>query len=47
LWSFFGIAIACGFGIGLAAMGTGVGGGIAINGLFRAPRETRRPAGRS
>ena len=35
LWSFFGIAIACGFGIGVAALGTGVGMGYAINGALQ------------
>ena len=35
LWTFFGIAIACGFGIGVAAMGTGVAMGIAINGALQ------------
>ena len=34
LWSFFGIAIACGFGIGIAALGTGIGMGYAINGAL-------------
>ncbi len=35
LWSFFGIAIACGFGIGVAALGTGLGMGHAINGALQ------------
>jgi F-type H+-transporting ATPase subunit c len=35
LWTFFGIAIACGFGIGVAAFGTGIGMGHAINGALQ------------
>lgn len=31
LWIFFGIAIACGFGIGVAALGTGLAMGNAIS----------------
>ena len=34
LWIFFGIAIACGFGIGVAALGTGLAMGNAINGAL-------------
>ena len=34
LWIFFGIAIACGFGIALAALGTGLAMGNAINGAL-------------
>jgi len=34
LWVFFGIAVACGGGIGLAALGTGIGMGNAINGAL-------------
>ena len=34
LWTFFGIAIACGFAIGIAALGTGLGMGHAINGAL-------------
>ncbi len=34
LWIFFGIAIACGFGIGVAAFGTGIAMGNAINGAL-------------
>jgi F-type H+-transporting ATPase subunit c len=34
LWIYFGIAVACGFGIGVAAMGTGLGMGNAINGAL-------------
>ncbi len=32
LWIYFGVAIACGLGIGVAAFGTGIGMGNAING---------------
>lgn len=35
LWTFFGIAIACGFAIGIAALGTGLGMGHAINGALQ------------
>ena len=34
LWVFFGVAIACGLGIGMAALGTGLGMGNAINGAL-------------
>jgi F-type H+-transporting ATPase subunit c len=34
LWVFFGIALACGFAIGVAALGTGLGMGNAINGAL-------------
>jgi F-type H+-transporting ATPase subunit c len=34
VWPFFGIAIACGFGIGVAAFGTGLSMGYAINGAL-------------
>jgi F-type H+-transporting ATPase subunit c len=34
MWVFFGIAVACGFGIGVAALGTGLGMGNAINGAL-------------
>ena len=34
LWIFFGIAIACGFGIGVADLGTGLAMGNAINGAL-------------
>ena len=34
MWIFFGIAIACGFGIGVAAFGTGIAMGNAINGAL-------------
>ncbi|MFC1495354.1 ATP synthase F0 subunit C [Thermodesulfobacteriota bacterium] len=35
LWIYFGIAIACGFAIGIAALGTGLGMGNAINGALQ------------
>lgn len=35
LWVYFGIAIACGFGIGLAALGCGIGMGTAIDGALQ------------
>jgi len=34
LWVFFGIALACGFAIGVAALGTGLAMGYAINGAL-------------
>ena len=34
VWIYFGIAIACGFGIGVAAFGTGISMGYAINGAL-------------
>ncbi len=34
LWIYFGIAISCGFGIGVAALGTGLAMGNAINGAL-------------
>jgi F-type H+-transporting ATPase subunit c len=46
LWSFFGIAIACGFGIGLAAMGTGIGMGNAINGALQGTARNPEAGGK-
>ena len=44
MWIFFGIALACGFGIGVAAFGTGLGMGNAINaalsGIARNPEAS-------
>jgi len=44
MWIFFGIALACGFGIGIAAFGTGLGMGNAINaalsGIARNPEAS-------
>src|SRR4030042_1909725 len=41
LWTFFGIAIACGFAIGVAALGTGLAMGYALNGAL--PGTARNP----
>lgn len=46
LWSFFGIAIACGFGIGVAAMGTGLGMGHAINGALQGTARNPEAGGK-
>ena len=46
LWSFFGIAIACGFGIGLAAMGAGIGMGNAINGALQGTARNPEAGGK-
>ena len=46
LWSFFGIAIACGFGIGIAAMGTGLGMGYAINGALQGTARNPEAGGK-
>jgi len=35
MWVFFGIAISCGFAIGIAAVGTGLAMGYAINGALQ------------
>ena len=43
LWIFFGIALACGFAIGVAALGTGIGMGNAINGALQG--VARNPEG--
>ncbi len=44
MWIFFGIALACGFGIGVAALGTGLSMGNAINaalsGIARNPEAS-------
>jgi hypothetical protein len=44
MWIFFGIALACGFGIGIAAFGTGLGMGNAVNaalsGIARNPEAS-------
>ncbi len=44
MWIFFAIAIACGFGIGIAALGTGLAMGNAINaaltGIARNPEAS-------
>jgi F-type H+-transporting ATPase subunit c len=46
LWSFFGIAIACGFGIGVAALGTGLGMGHAINGALQGTARNPEAGGK-
>ena len=46
LWSFFGIAIACGFGIGVAAFGTGIGMGHAINGALQGTARNPEAGGK-
>ena len=46
LWSFFGIAIACGFGIGIAALGTGLAMGNAINGALQGTARNPEAGGK-
>jgi len=46
LWSFFGIAIACGFAIGVAAFGTGIGMGYAVNGALQGTARNPEAGGR-
>ena len=46
LWVFFGIAIACGIGIGMAAMGTGIGMGNAINGALQGTARNPEAGGK-
>ena len=46
LWSFFGIALACGFGIGIAALGTGIGMGYAINGALQGTARNPEAGGK-
>jgi F-type H+-transporting ATPase subunit c len=46
LWSFFGLAIACGFAIGIAAFGTGIGMGNAINGSVQGVARNPEAGGR-
>ena len=46
LWVFFGIAIACGLGIGMAAMGTGIGMGNAINGSLQGTARNPEAGGK-
>ncbi len=43
---FFGIALACGFGIGLAALGTGIGMGHAINGALQGTARNPEAGGK-
>ena len=46
LWVYFGIAIACGFAIGAAALGTGVGMGNAINGALQGVARNPEASGK-
>ncbi len=46
LWVFFGVAIACGFGIGVAAHGTGIGMGNAINGALQGTARNPEASGK-
>ncbi len=46
LWVFFGIAIACGLAIGIAAFGTGLGMGNAINGAMHGVSRNPEAGGR-
>jgi F-type H+-transporting ATPase subunit c len=46
LWAFFGIAIACGFAIGVAAFGTGLGMGNAINGALQGTARNPEAGGK-
>lgn len=45
-WIYFGIAIACGFAIGIAALGTGLGMGNAINGALQGVARNPEAGGR-
>ena len=46
MWIFFGIAIACGFGIGIAAIGTGLAMGNAINGALQGTARNPEAGGK-
>jgi F-type H+-transporting ATPase subunit c len=46
LWTFFGIAIASGFAIGVAALGTGLGMGNAINGALQGTSRNPEASGK-
>ena len=46
LWAFFGVALACGLGIGLAALGTGLGMGNAINGGLQGTARNPEASGK-
>ena len=46
MWIFFGIAIACGLAIGIAAFGTGLGMGNAINGAMQGVSRNPEAGGR-
>jgi len=45
-WVFFGIAVACGFGIGVAALGTGLAMGHAINGALQGTARNPEAGGK-
>lgn len=46
LWSFFGLAIAAGFAIGIAALGTGISMGYAINGALQGTARNPEAGGK-
>jgi F-type H+-transporting ATPase subunit c len=46
LWTFFGIAVACGFGIGIAALGTGLAMGYALNGALQGTARNPEASGK-
>ena len=46
LWVFFGIAIACGIGIGMAALGCGIGMGNAVNGAVQGTARNPEAGGK-
>lgn len=46
LWTFFGIAIACGFAIGVAALGTGMGMGNAISAALQGVARNPEASGK-
>lgn len=46
LWTFFGIAISCGFGIGVAALGTGLAMGQAIKGALEGTARNPEAGGK-
>ncbi len=46
MWIYFGIALACGFGIGVAALGTGLGMGNAINGALQGTARNPEAGGK-
>ena len=46
LWTFFGIAIACGFGIGVAALGTGLAMGNSISAALQGTARNPEAGGK-
>lgn len=46
MWIYFAIALACGFGIGVAALGTGLAMGNAINGALQGTARNPEAGGR-